>query len=110
MNKISSNIKKIALSLLVVGLAVGFSAFNYTKKSESTVHRFYNKSGSSTPLVKTNYIFQTSSDLCDEASIVCSEEWDTGSTAPPAPGQQLSTIPGATLVGNPLPGDYTGPN
>lgn len=27
MNKLSSNIKKIALSLLVVGLAVGFSAF-----------------------------------------------------------------------------------
>lgn len=32
MNKISSNIKKIALSLLVVGLAVGFSAFKNTQK------------------------------------------------------------------------------
>ncbi|WGQ09901.1 hypothetical protein QG516_25645 [Pedobacter gandavensis] len=35
MNKISSNIKKIALSLLVVGLAVGFSAFQSTVTTPS---------------------------------------------------------------------------
>ncbi|WP_316778734.1 hypothetical protein [Pedobacter antarcticus] len=110
MNKLSSNIKKIALSLLVVGLAIGFSAFNDAKKSETTIHRFYNKSGSSTPMNKANYVYQTNSELCDESPVICSEEWDTGSTTPPASGQQLSTIPAATLVGNALSGDYTGSN
>ncbi len=32
MNRIYSNIKKIALSLLVVGLAIGFSAYTTTEK------------------------------------------------------------------------------
>lgn len=34
MKKLSLNIKKIALSLLVVGLAVGFSAFTSAKKTD----------------------------------------------------------------------------
>lgn len=43
MNKISSNIKKIALSLLVAGLAVGFSAF---KSVESrTLEQWHFKAG-----------------------------------------------------------------
>lgn len=110
MNKLSSNLKKIALSLLVVGLAIGFSAFNSIKDSQSTVHRFYNKSGISTPLNKGNYEYYSNEEFCRVSSEICSEEWDTGSTTPPVMGQQLSTIPGATLVGNSLPGEYLGAN
>lgn len=110
MNTIISNIKKIALSLLVVGLAVGFSAFNYTKISDNTIHRFYNKSGSSTPLNKANYVYYPSTDFCEQSLTICSEQWDTGSITPPATGQQLSTIPSATLVGNSLPGEFISPD
>jgi hypothetical protein len=41
MKKLSLNIKKIALSLLVVGLAVGFSAFTNTENSSRFLKTYY---------------------------------------------------------------------
>lgn len=69
MNKITSNTKKIALSLLVVGLAVGFSAFNSANKSVThygiiaqdnntyTVEVFDEANGCLTPQTGTNCSF-----------------------------------------------------
>lgn len=90
MKKLSLNIKKIALSLLVVGLAVGFSAFtNSDKASGLAANYYYNGSPEAwtspgaiaADQTATNYtqiLPSTVYDCAEEISVVCTYDFVGG--------------------------------
>ncbi|WGQ10751.1 hypothetical protein QG516_03665 [Pedobacter gandavensis] len=109
MNTISSNIKKIALSLLVVGLAVGFSAFKpETNKLRAGDYMFYNRTQNIHNSDLTKYVFR-STPSCNVSGVVCTEIWNIGSQTPPTDGKELSSYTIApTYVGSVVAGTYNG--
>lgn len=55
MKNLSLNIKKIALSLMVVGLAVGFSAFTSVEKQTKLAPFYYGFNGVEYQLIGSDY-------------------------------------------------------
>jgi len=109
MKKLSLNIKKIALSLLVVGLAVGFSAFEAeSNKLRAGDYVFYNRTQTINNPDLTKYVFR-SAPSCNPTGTVCSEVWNIGTQTPPTNGKELSSYAIApTYVGGVTPGTYNG--
>lgn len=91
MNTIYSNLKKVALSLLVVGLAISTQAFKSV--SSRSVIKYYKVDIVNHPDADDpqGYAYYSDMDRCEPLGDLCSAEWDLG----------LNPTP--TIDGTPLP-------
>jgi hypothetical protein len=101
------NLKKIALGLMVGGMAIGFSAFtNAPKKSHlgTTTDRYYNNNGGVATTDPSKFIYEGSDNCVTDPSSQCSVEWTTANA--PTLGQTPSQAGSPSIVsGSAQPGD-----
>lgn len=98
-----NKIKRLALGILVAGLAFGFSAFTTVKKRSVLV---YYKVDLTYPSASDprGYIY-FSSDMCASGGNTCSAQWDIGTNPPPTNDGDSLPITGVTFQAGSV---YTG--
>ncbi|TKC06201.1 hypothetical protein [Pedobacter frigoris] len=89
-----NKIKKVALGILMAGLAFGFSAFTTVKKRSVLIYYKVNMSypNANDPRGYEYY----SGDMCAPGGNTCSAQWDIGTHLPPTDGDALP-ISGVTF-------------
>ena len=95
--------KKNLLGIMVIALAVGFSAFNSAEsKTKFTEYTFFRNSGSATSVDPADYIYRPSGGCNANQNSNCSARWNQ-STAPATndhPAFDATFVTGSLASGN----------